>query len=55
MANRTKCTPKKREEFLQALRTEAGNVTQACAAVGFARRTLYAHREDDPRVRRGLG
>lgn len=44
MANRTKLTDEKREEFLEYLR-QTGNITKAADACVVARRTLYDHRK----------
>ncbi len=46
MANRTKFTPKKREQFLDAL-CELPNVTRAARLIGMSRRGLYDIREAD--------
>lgn len=47
MANRTKVTAIKKEQFLDALLASAGNVSHACRAVDLARRTIYEHRDLD--------
>lgn len=47
MANRTKMTATKKDEFLVVLRDEAGNVSAACRAVNLARQTVYDHRDTD--------
>lgn len=48
MRGRTNRTPKKREQFLQAIVDNAGNVTEACAAAGISKRSAYDWREADP-------
>lgn len=44
---RTIRTPEKRSEFLAALETSGGNVTDAAKTAGFSRRAAYEWREDD--------
>lgn len=46
MANRTKMTALKKEEFLNALR-KFPNVTKACRAIGVSRNAVYAHKNED--------
>lgn len=50
MANRTTCTPKKIEAFLEALDEGAG-VSDACRIAGIARRSVYEWRAGDPEFR----
>lgn len=50
MANRTKQTAKKREQFLAALRSN-GTVFSACKAAGIGRATAYEWRTDDEAFR----
>ena len=47
MANRTKRTPEKEQQFLDAL-AETGNVSIACLEAGLGRRTVYEWKEADP-------
>lgn len=47
MANRTKLTAKKREEFLEALE-ETGNVSASAKAIGLSRVRMYEIRHEDP-------
>lgn len=47
MANRTKRTQERVENFLSALNQSQGNVSDACEVVGIGRRTAYEWREDD--------
>lgn len=47
MSNRTKYTPKKVKEFIDALRESGGNVSRACDLVAIHRRTAYEWRESD--------
>lgn len=47
MANITKLTSKKKEEFLSYLR-EMPNVSRACRLVGLSRTAMYFEREEDP-------
>jgi len=51
VANRTKFTLEKREEFLRLLVDNAGNVSEACAAIGISRRAAYDYRESDSKFR----
>ncbi|MEN8237430.1 MAG: hypothetical protein ABFQ95_07830, partial [Pseudomonadota bacterium] len=46
MANRTKFTQKKKEQFLKHL-SETANVTLSARYCGVSRRTAYDHKEDD--------
>lgn len=46
MANKTKLTVEKRDEFLEAL-SECGNVTHAAKGVGVSRQQLYVVRGED--------
>ena len=50
MANRTKQTPKKEGEFLDAL-AETGNVTRACVSAKIGRATVYEWRAADEEFR----
>lgn len=47
MANRTKKTPEKIEQFLEALR-ELPDVTAAAQAIGMSRSYMYALKDGDP-------
>lgn len=47
MANRTKLTAKKRDEFLGYL-SEGHTVSRAAALIGVRRQTVYEHRANDP-------
>lgn len=46
MANRTKWTAKKEEQFLTVL-TETASVTEACAAIGVGRTSAYSRKADN--------
>ena len=46
MANRTRLTPKKMEQFLKAL-AETCNVTAAARQIGMSRRSMYDKRDAD--------
>ena len=46
MANRTKLTAKKRDDFLTLL-SEGHTVTHAARAIGVSRQCVYDHRADD--------
>lgn len=46
MANRTKMTALKKEEFLNELR-KFPNVSKACRDVSVSRNTVYAHKKED--------
>lgn len=47
MANRTKRTRKKVEDFLEVLKENHGNVTAACQAVKIGRTAAYRWRDED--------
>lgn len=47
MANLTKLTPKKRQEFVNHLREMGGNVSRACAAINISRQSFYELRKRD--------
>lgn len=48
MANRTKLTPEKVDEFLELL-AETANVTKSAVAIGMSRRGMYDAREREPK------
>lgn len=50
MANRTKWTPKKEQQFIHAL-ADQGTVSLACETCKIARQTAYDHREANPAFR----
>lgn len=45
MANRTKNTPSKKEQFIEQLQRD-GNVTRSCEAVNLARSTVYGWKRE---------
>ena len=47
MANRTKRTPKKIQQFLERL-GECGNLSRAAKELGLGRQTIYEWRDDSP-------
>lgn len=51
MANRTKFTPEKQEEFLRII-AETANVTRAAAAIGMGRQYMYEIRAEDADFRK---
>lgn len=46
MANRTKLTPEKKEQFLDVL-SDGSSVTAAAKAIGISRTCVYEHRVED--------
>lgn len=47
MANRTKLTPKRREQFISELLSHS-NVAKACESIGVHRQTAYQYRDKHP-------